>query len=288
MENKVVLITGSSTGLGLKTSVLLAQKGYKVYATMRNLEKSSELEKETKEQNVSIAIKQLDVSDPGSIQKCIAEIFERERKIDILINNAGAGFLRASEHTSEEELLHVTDVNYLGVVRCTNAVLSIMRKQKSGHIINISSVGGLVGQPFNELYCAAKFAVEGYTEALATYLTPFFRIKFTIVEPGGISTEFANNVYKTVSPDAFQEDIYGPILQQYADSVRKRPKEELERIYQSGEQVAQIIMDCIENENPPLRARTSKWSNEFCELKTNADPDGLKLHDRLTKLYWGK
>lgn len=193
MENKVVLITGTSTGLGLKTSVLLAQKGYKVYATMRNPEKRSELEKEIKEQNVSLAIKQLDVSDPGSIQKCIAEIFEGEGKIDILINNAGAGFLRASEHTSEKELLHVTDVNYLGVVRCTNAVLSIMRKQKSGHVINISSVGGLVGQPFNELYCAAKFAVEGYTEALATYLTPFFGIKFTIVEPG----EFLPNLPTT-------------------------------------------------------------------------------------------
>ena len=286
MEKKVALITGTSTGLGLKTSVALAKKGYLVYATMRNLGKKEELEKEAESQNLDIIIRQLDVSDPVSIKNCIAEIVEKEGRIDILINNAGAGFLRASEQTSEEELIRVTDVNYLGVVRCTNAVLPIMRKQKSGHIINISSVGGLVGQPFNELYCAAKFAVEGYTEALATYITPFFGIKFTIIEPGGITTEFAKSVYKTVKGEPNEENPYEPIFKKYISAIQTRPKEFLERMYQSGEQVAQKMIECIEMENPPLRTRTSSWSNEFCELKTKADPDGLKLHQSLIDLYW--
>jgi NAD(P)-dependent dehydrogenase (short-subunit alcohol dehydrogenase family) len=288
MEKKVVLITGTSTGLGLKTSIAFGIKGYRVYATMRNLEKKIELEKEASSQSADIVIMQLDVSDPISIKNCVAAIEEKEGKIDILINNAGAGFLRASEQISEEELIRVTDVNYLGVVRCTNAVLPIMRKRKCGHIINISSVGGLVGQPFNELYCAAKFAVEGYTEAMATYITPFFRIKFTIIEPGGITTEFAKSVYKTVKSDSHQDNAYEEIFNQYMAVMQGRPKEFLEQMYQSGDEVAQKIIECIEMKDPPLRTRTSQWSNEFCKLKTEADPDGLKLHQSLMGLYWNK
>jgi NAD(P)-dependent dehydrogenase (short-subunit alcohol dehydrogenase family) len=107
-----------------------------------------------------------------------------EGKIDVLINNAGAGFVRTVEQATEEEIRWVTDVNYFGTVRCIKEVIPHMRSARSGHIINISSVGGLVGQPFNELYCASKFAVEGLTEAMATYMEPAFGIKFTVVEPG--------------------------------------------------------------------------------------------------------
>ena len=286
MVNKIVLITGTSTGLGLQTSLALAKKGYTVYATMRNLSKREELEKGNSLQETSLHIRQLDVSDSASIQNCIEQIMEKEGRIDILINNAGAGFLRASEQSSEEDLKQVTDVNYFGVVRCTNAVLPIMRKQKSGRIINITSVGGLVGQAFNELYCAAKFAVEGYTEALATYITPFFGIKFSIIEPGGIHTAFSTNVFNKISTTEDENDAYKPVLDQYLTSIRNRPKEDLERIYQPVEEVANLILACLENPDPPLRMRTSAWSKEFCALKTDADPDGLRLHNKLLKLYW--
>ena len=286
MEKKVVLITGTSTGLGLKTSLAFAKKGYKVYATMRNLEKSDILEKEAKEQNADIIIKQLDVSDPVSIKQCVDEIVEKEGKIDILINNAGAGFIRASEQASDEELFKVTDVNYFGVVRCTNAVLPVMRAHKSGHIINVCSVGGLVGQAFNELYCAAKFAVEGYTEAMASYITPLFGIKFTILEPGGIPTEFANNVKKIVKPIGPHDAVYDPIFTDFINKRQKMLRDLKDTIYQPAEVVAEKIIECVEMENPPLRTRTSPWSNEFCELKTNADPDGLKLHNSLVDSYW--
>lgn len=176
------------------------------------------------------------------------------------------------------EIEWVTDVNYYGVIRCTKAVLPYMRATKSGHIINITSVGGLVGQPFNEFYCAAKFAVEGYTEALASYVTENFGIKFSLVEPGGITTEFANSVLaQAASTGGMREDVYLPILQQYIGSSRKRAAAGDTGVYQTSEQVAAVILDVAQSKNPPLRTRTSKWSNEFTKLKTVGDPDGTKL-----------
>lgn len=285
---KVVLITGTSTGLGLATAILLAKTGHTVYATMRNLDKRKALEDKAQLENIKLVVKQLDVSSSESIDRCIQEIIQVEGRIDVLINNAGIGFLRASEQTTEQELQHVTDVNYFGVVRCTNAVLPFMRHEKQGHILNVSSVGGLVGQPFNELYCAAKFAVEGYTEALASYLSPNFGILFTIVEPGGISTEFSNSVFKDFSAtEKSPDDAYAPILEKYIGSMQSRPKAEVARIYQTPEQVAQVIADCLKRENPPLRTRTSDWSNEFAHLKTLGDPDGLKVLATLQKSYFG-
>nr|WP_294894435.1 SDR family oxidoreductase [uncultured Pedobacter sp.] len=283
---KVALITGTSTGLGLETSIALAKAGYKVYATMRNLEKKEVLKSRADDGSLSVEILELDVSKEESIKGCIENIIAIEGKIDVLVNNAGAGFLKPSEQTSDKELQQITDVNYFGTVRCTNAVLPYMRNAKSGHIVNISSVGGLVGQPFNEIYCAAKFAVEGYTEALATYITPFFNVKFTLVEPGGIATEFANSVFKGLEKSGGITGDYQPILDKYVASMQNRPKADLERIYQTGEQVAKTIAEVIENENPPLRIRTSDWANEFTSLKTKADPNGLTLHNALVEAYF--
>jgi short-subunit dehydrogenase len=194
---KTVVITGTSTGLGLETALIFAKNGYKVFATMRDVTKSEALI--GSKGNLDIEILPLDVTNENSIKECIGNIIEKVGHIDILINNAGCGFAKTTEQANEEEMKWVMDLNYYGVVRCTKAVLPFMRKQKSGHIINITSVGGLVGQPFNEFYCGAKFAVEGYTESLASYIEDDFGIKFSIVEPGGISTEFLKSTMgKTV------------------------------------------------------------------------------------------
>ncbi|MFK8009213.1 MAG: SDR family oxidoreductase [Saprospiraceae bacterium] len=275
---KVVLITGTSTGLGLSTAILFAKKGFKVYASMRNLAKQDLLLDAAKDANLKIQIEQLDVTDSSSIERCVGKIMEAEGKIDILVNNAGAGFVRTTEQATEEEILWVTDVNYHGVVRCSKAVIPHMRKARSGHIINITSVGGLVGQPFNELYCAAKFAVEGYTEGLACYLTKPFGIKFSLVEPGGISSDFAKSVMTHVGKTGgMLEDEYLPILQKYIGGAQQRAASGETSIYQTSEEVAEVVLEVAENENPPLRTRTSKWGNEFCHLKTAGDPDGTKL-----------
>ena len=282
MLEKIAIVTGSSTGLGISIAVQLAEKGFKVYATMRNLDKQSALNEEIKNAGVSLEIKQLDVQDVSSIEQCVADIIQEEGRIDVLVNNAGSGFVRTTEQASEEEIQWVMDVNFMGVVRCTKAVIPYMRKEKSGHIVNISSVGGLVGQPFNEIYCAAKFAVEGYTESMASYIQPSFNINFTSVEPGGISTEFANSALKQFqSTGGMKDDEYRPILEKYIGGAQNRS----EGVYQTPEQVAEVVVECIENAEPPVRIRTSEWSNTFCELKTSSDPTGKIQQQRDIKTF---
>jgi len=275
---KNVLVTGTSTGLGLETSILFAQKGYKVFATMRNLDKSDLIQKRIEAENLDIELLVLDVSSTQSVDKCVKQIIEKVGTIDILINNAGGGFAKTTEQATEDEMKWVTDLNYFGVVRCTKAVLPFMRKQNSGHIINITSVGGLVGQPFNEFYCGAKFAVEGYTEALASYLTVDFGIQFTIVEPGGIATEFIQSTMaKTIENGQMSHPDYKNIFNRYMAGVQKRAAEGIEKSYQTPNEVASVILKVVEAEHTPLRVRTSEWAENFCNTKTQADPDGTIL-----------
>lgn len=283
---KNVLITGTSTGVGFESSILLARSGYKVYATMRNTEKGTALQEKIKAENLDIEILSLDVTKAQTIADAVDVIIKKDGKIDILINNAGAGFGKTTEQTSEEEMNWVTDVNYLGVVRCIKAVLPIMRKQRSGHIVNITSVGGLVGQPFNEFYCAAKFAVEGYTESLASYVSAAFNIKFSMVEPGGISTEFMSSaVDKTSVNGQLSSGEYLPVFEKYmAGNVERASKSELQ-VYQSALEVAQVILEVTNNEHPPLRIRTSQWAEDFCKLKTANDPDGTKLVNEVKSAF---
>lgn len=275
---QVVLITGTSTGLGLETSLNYGRNGYKVYATMRNLNKKEKLMKKIKEENLDIEIKRLDVTDKESIKKCVLEIIEKEKKIDILINNAGAGFISNIEELTEKDMNWVTDVNYHGVVRTIQEVIPFMRKARSGHIINVSSVGGLVGQPFNEVYCGAKFAVEGFTEALASYTTREFGIKFTLIEPGAITSEFANNALKKLASTPLDQDSeYAPIFKKYVDRVTKRFLDPDINTSQTSQEVASIVYDVSQMEKPPLRIRTSEWAEEFSQIKTKTDKDGLIL-----------
>ncbi|GAB2887763.1 SDR family oxidoreductase [Microbulbifer echini] len=272
--SKVVLITGTSTGLGLSLAIKMAELGYCVYATMRDLAKATPLQ-EAAERGAGLKVLPLDVQNMDTIQRCVDTIIREQGHIDILINNAGAGFVKSTEMASEAEIHWVMDVNYLGVVRCTKAVLPYMRKARSGRVVNISSVGGLVGQPFNELYCAAKFAVEGYTEAMASYIQPSFNILFTAVEPGGIYSEFANSILSQLQAEGgVPEGDYRDVFEQYLQSIQGRTAEQTARLYQSTEQVAQVVLQVIESDQPPVRVRTSTWANEFCAYKTEADPSG--------------
>ncbi len=176
------------------------------------------------------------------------------------------------------------DVNFMGVVRCTKAVIPHMRRARSGHVITISSVGGLVGQPFNEIYCAAKFAVEGYSEALASYVTPNFGINFTTVEPGGIQSEFATNVLQHVQETGgMLEDEYLPILQKYIGGAENRQSGD--DIYQTTDEVAAVVMDCMNASEPPIRTRTSTWGENFVRLKTELDPTGKQQQAAVIKQF---
>ncbi|MGV2875605.1 SDR family oxidoreductase [Macrococcus capreoli] len=282
MTNKTVLITGTSTGLGLETAILMAKKGYNVYATMRNLDKQNILLNAAKSAKVALQIKQLDVTDSNSVTHTVNEILLEAGTIDILINNAGAGFVRSTEQATEEEMMWQLNLNLMGVMRMTKAVLPTMREQRSGHIINISSVGGLVGQPFNEIYCATKFGVEGYTEALASYLQPHFNVKFTAIEPAGISSEFSNSAFAQItSTGGILEDEYKPLLESYINGFQERSKTNKA---QTPTEVAEVVVAVSEMNEPPIRIRTSDFAETFTQLKTQADPDGKLLQEQVRQL----
>lgn len=282
--SKVILITGASTGIGLETAVMLAEQGHKVYATMRNLDRRSFLDSEAEKRKVQLNILQMDVQDEVSIGNCIAKILGSEKTIDVLINNAGAGFIRTMEQATMDEIQQVMDVNFYGPVRCSKAVLPYMRKQKSGHIINISSVGGLVGQPVNEIYCAAKFALEGLTESLATYMKPYFGINVSLIEPGGVITEFGNSLTKYFeSTGGIKDDDYKPLVQTYMDYRATFTDEVKEKAFQKPAHIASVILKCMNDTDPKLRYLTSEGAAAFTKLKSAADPDGEQIKAQVRK-----
>jgi NAD(P)-dependent dehydrogenase (short-subunit alcohol dehydrogenase family) len=281
---KTILITGASTGIGFHTALLLAKEGHKVYATMRDTSKADKLQQEAQNQNTRLTILGLDVQDEKSISNCVTEILAQEDRIDILINNAGAGFIRTMEQASMDEIQQVMDVNFYGVIRCTKAVLPVMRKNRSGHIINISSVGGLVGQPVNEIYCAAKFALEGLTESIATYMKPYFGINVSLIEPGGVITEFGNSLTKYFEETGgIKDDDYKPLIQTYMDYRATFTDEVKERAFQKPSQIAAVILQCINDPEPKLRYLSSEGAAAFTKLKSGLDPDGEGIKAQVRK-----
>lgn len=282
---KIALITGTSSGLGSSLALQLARVGFKVYATMRDLSKNQYLIDQADKYKASLEYETLDVTKIDSVNSCVERILDKEGKIDLLINNAGLGFPKTTEHATEREIREVFDINLMGAIFCTKAVLPSMRKRRQGRIINISSVGGLVGQPFNEIYCAAKFGLEGYTESLASFVQPHFNIHFTLVEPGGISSDFVKNAVKSVDlKELGQDPEYGPILRKYLEKSQARGQV----AFQTPDEVAEIIVQCVQDKNPPLRMRTSAWSRELCELKTKADPDGKLMQEKVIRDFLGE
>ena len=223
MVHKVILVTGASTGLGAAIAIQAGRRSNAVYATMRDLKKVDAVAAAASAAGAKLSYLPLDVQDTKSVDAAIGEVIKREGRVDTLVNNAGSGYARPTEQASWEDVQWIMDVNLMGVIRVTKAVLPHMRKARSGHIVNISSVGGLVGQPFNEIYCASKFALEGYTEAMASYM-PSLGIHVTAVEPGGIKSEFFNSAMKHMMETGGmpQDPDYYPILQKYLAKARER------------------------------------------------------------------
>ena len=246
---KVLLVTGASTGLGVAVAVEAAKRGYTVYATMRDTEKRAQLDEAAAEASVTLHVTQLDVTRTSEVEEVIGGIVAAQGQIDCVVANAGIGYVRTTEHALEEEFSEVLNTNLLGVFRCVKVALPYMRAQGSGRFVAVSSVGGLIGQPFNEVYCASKFALEGYFESLASYVTPSFGIHFSLVEPGGITSEFATSILKRITETGgFPEDDYKPLIDRY---IGGRASRNSDGVFQTAEEVAQVVMDCATAEAPP-------------------------------------
>ena len=200
----IIFITGISSGFGLETAKLLAAEGHTVYGTVRR----------EVEHLPNINYLNVDVRDAASIQKAIDYIIEKEHRIDVLINNAGMGIGGPIEFATEEDVRLQMDTNFMGLVHCAKAVLPYMRQQKSGRIIALSSIGGVMGLPFQGFYSASKFAIEGYCEALRLE-TRSLGIKVVVLRPGDFATKFTASRKKILNEESSK------VYKTYAESMSK-------------------------------------------------------------------
>ena len=190
---KVALVTGSSSGIGLETSLALAREGYYTFASMRDTKKAEELEHAAQKENLSIEIIPLDVDKKESIVSTIKKITIEKGRLDVLVNNAGYGQFGCTEDVSVDDFKKQFETNFFSIVRIIQEVSPIMRSQNSGIIVNISSVVGRIGLPGSPAYISTKFALEGLSECLR-YELGQFGIKTTLIEPGVIKTNFFSSM----------------------------------------------------------------------------------------------
>jgi NAD(P)-dependent dehydrogenase (short-subunit alcohol dehydrogenase family) len=259
-NQKVAVVTGSSTGIGYETSLILARNGFLTYATMRNLNKSESIESITTKENLPINIKQLDVTDDTSVKNAVEAMLSETGRIDLLVNNAGYGLNGAFEDLAMDEIKAQYETNLFGLIRTTQAVLPIMRRQKSGTVINISSGVGRFGLPGSSAYVSTKFAVEGLSESMSYELEPF-GIKVVLVEPGVIKTNFVDGmVIARKSQDP--KSPYSQIIQKMVTGL-----EEMMKNGSSPDLVAKVVLNAATNENPSLRYLAGNDVEQLLESK---------------------
>jgi NAD(P)-dependent dehydrogenase (short-subunit alcohol dehydrogenase family) len=189
-KRKTALITGCSTGIGFETVLLLARRGYRVFAAMRDMRKAAPLKNAA--EGLPVELIPLDVDKPVQVQKAVSFILKKTGRIDTLVNNAGWGAFGAIEEFTDEEIRAQYETNVFGLLRVTRAVLPAMRTQGSGRILHIGSLAGKMTFAGIGLYCSTKFAVEAITESLRLEVRPF-NIQVAVVEPGSIKTHFKAN-----------------------------------------------------------------------------------------------
>ncbi|MCX5147625.1 SDR family oxidoreductase [Streptomyces sp. NBC_00320] len=275
---KTVLITGTSSGIGLAAAVAAARAGWLAVATMRDTTRAGGLQKAAAEAGVAdlVQVKQLDVTDADSVATCVAEVVAEHGHLDAVVNNAGAGFVGTIEQHGMEKLRSVMEVNFFGVAELTRAALPHLRAS-GGRVITVTSVGGVVGQPFNESYCAAKFAVEGFMESLAP-VAAAMGVQVSVVEPGAVASEFVNNVGLDIPALLAQAGPYAPALQGYINHALQSFGSDTA---QTPEQAAAPVIDALTAEKMPFRIQTSDWARTFVGMKL-ADLDGSAVQTEMT------
>jgi NAD(P)-dependent dehydrogenase (short-subunit alcohol dehydrogenase family) len=265
---RVAVVTGSSSGIGFKTALTLARNGFQTYATMRNIAKSENIKSIATKENLPIYIEQLDVTDNKSVTNAIQAIVSKADRIDVLVNNAGYALTGAFEDLAIEEIKAQYETNLFGLIRTSQAVLPIMRKQKSGVIVNISSGAGRFGYPGGSAYVSTKFAVEGLSESMAYEIEPF-GIKVILVEPGVIKTNITNGMVvakKSQNPNS----PYFQIMQKMSTSFEHM----LENASSSPDLVAKVVLQAVTSENPSLsRYLAGKDVESWIEAKRNMSDD---------------
>jgi len=263
-ESRVVLITGASAGFGKRTAELLAARGWRVFGTSRRPE-SAEAR--------GFDMLPLDVTSDESVRACVAEVMGRAGRLDALVNNAGRLIIAAVEEAGPEQIRSLVETNLLGVVRMDQAVLPIMRKQGGGRIVTVGSIAGLIGLPFSALYCATKFALEGYVAGLRIEVAGF-GIGVSLVEPG----TFKTHLHETTPPPT------NP-LPEYEAARARAVRRSLRRAEQWPDPavVARLILRILEARRPRLRYRVGPGAISI-PLALWLLPDSLR--EKLIRRYF--
>lgn len=237
---KVILITGASSGMGKVFARDLAKEGHIVYGAARRTDLLNDLNQ------FGVKTISLDVTNDESMQNCVGEILKTEGKIDVLVNNAGYGSYGTIEDVSMEEAKRQFEVNVFGLARMTQLVLPSMRKQKSGQIINIASIGGKIATPFGAWYHASKFAVEGMSDSLRIEVAPF-GIDVVVIEPGGVKSEWGDiayqNLLKTTQNTAYSE-MAGKFKKAFENTMPKNAEPEV---------ISRLVSKAVNSSRPKTR-----------------------------------
>jgi short-subunit dehydrogenase len=263
-RQKVVIVTGSSSGIGYVTSLMLARKGFYTYASARNINKSASLQLIANAERLPLKLIQLDVTDDSSVKDAVEKIILEKGRIDVLVNSAGYGLFGAFEELSMDEIKAQFETNFFGVIRVTQHVLPIMRNLQNGGgiIVNVSSINGLVPFPVISAYVGTKFALEGLSESMSYELEPF-GIKVILIEPGAIGSNFMKGSVlpkRALDP----ESPYSEFVQK----VRVKISSDHENATQP-EEVAKTIVQAILTEKPEFRYVVGSDAINLLEARKN-------------------
>jgi NAD(P)-dependent dehydrogenase (short-subunit alcohol dehydrogenase family) len=237
-NQKAFFITGSSSGLGRATAKLFASKGWKVIATMRNPEKETEMNKIS-----GVELMALDITDPQQISSVVEKVVAAGGA-DVVFNNAGYGLSGPLEGLTDQQIIRMVNTNMLGAIRTTKAFIPHFREKKAGMFINTTSIGGLMTVPFNSIYHATKWALEGWSESMAFELNQF-GIGMKTVSPGGMKTDFL-----TRSFDTGRHQAYDKLVDKVMDIIRDPRQMET---YSSPGQIAEVVYEAATDGKEQLR-----------------------------------
>lgn len=269
-RQKTVLITGATDGLGRAAALLLAQRGYRVFAAGRSAEKRAQLDALAQEKKLPLETLQLDVCDDTSVERAVSEVFTKAGAIDYLINNAGVNFTAAVEDLRLEDWRRQFETNFFGVLRVTQAIVPHMRERRSGRIVMMSSVSGFVTAPTQGAYSSSKFALEAMSNALRLELYPF-GVQVILIEPGYIVTGIQQAALELSKPYLGQMNTgpYAPLYARFFASVtgaRAKSKS-------SPDDCARVILGAMEAPSPKVRylvtqlAHVAKWCKRLLSDK---------------------
>jgi len=258
---KVAVVTGTSSGIGFETALALAREGYYTYATMRNTTYGNKLKELSNKENLKINVLELDVDNENSAKTAIKHILDQKQRIDVLVNNAGWALWGCVEDVSVDEFKTQFETNFFSIIRLIQEVGPTMRNQRSGTIVNISSVVGRIGFPASPAYISSKFALEGLSESLRFEFAPF-GVDVIIIEPGVIKTNFMKNMKMAKKSEL--DTVYKDITTKVVSGVKM-----MAEMGTHPKEVANVIVKAVKDKKPLPRYIVGNDAVMFLEAKKN-------------------